>query len=165
MSGPSVATFFVSPRAFACGLPFRRLCRLLVTVDGPHLPRLVTATRLNADHSIDGPFIHLPAPICGAVLQVVHACRSFDLGGQRPGSMYGRRRNWLHQLCASTSATCFRPHSPRLCSTMTTHCAAGSTLCVTISRTRMRSSTMHAMHPASQQLTTTVCVSISKTHK
>jgi len=43
-----------------------------------------TATCLNADHSVDGPFIHLPAPICGAVLQVVHACRAFDLGGQRP---------------------------------------------------------------------------------
>ena len=59
---------YPTPRAFARGLPFRRLCRLLVTVDGPHLPSLATATRFHADHSVThrGQW-PLHPPICSRV--------------------------------------------------------------------------------------------------
>ena len=54
--------------------------------------------------------------------------------------MCGRCCTQLHQYCTPTSAICISHHSPRLRSTTTSHCIAGSMLCVTM--------TMRAIHPA-----------------
>jgi len=65
-----------TPRAFARGIPFRQLCRrLVVTVDSPHL---ATSIRRYAGHFVDGPFIHIPAPVCGAVFTHAHRGIVFD---------------------------------------------------------------------------------------
>ena len=80
-------------KGFVRSLPVRRPCRLLVTVDCPCLPRLATATRRHADHPVDGPFICLLAPVCGAVF--AHARQtvaSIAFGRQRLGLMCGQCR-------------------------------------------------------------------------
>ncbi len=51
--------------------PSTTVCRLLVSADGPQLPRLATATL--HDHSVNGPFIHLSAPCMDAAPGPVNA--------------------------------------------------------------------------------------------
>ncbi len=108
------------------------------------------------------PTYLLPSLVCGSC--PCHVRQAVAFGGQRPGLTYGRRHTWLRQRCASTSTNCIRPHSPRLSSTTTTHCVAGSMLCVTISRACVRSSAMCAMHPALRPSVSPSCVEVLARH-
>ena len=83
---PQTSALSAQRSALVCSFPFRISTSPRLYSRSPRsstalvFPRLATATRRHADHSVDDPFIHLPAPVCGAVIfaQARRAIASID---------------------------------------------------------------------------------------